>query len=117
MEIFHAPVDRFVAAFMGEADFLAASTTRADFGSEALHGVDDETVVVLRPDDVTFSTDPDGRSRVVAAEFRGSTWYYTLQLPSGSEVHATRSHLVHVPVGTVVTVAITDGHHPTTLPS
>jgi len=115
VEIFHSPVDRFVAAFMGEADFLPAVTTRADFGPNTLNGVGDDAVVVLRPDDVTFSTDPAGASRVVDAEFRGSTWCYTLRLPSGAEVHATRSHLVHVPIGTPVTAAITDGHHPTIL--
>ena len=109
-DVFHAPVDRFVAAFMGEADFL----TRG----EASGLVDErwpdagDALVMLRPDDVTFTADERGDATVVAAEFRGSVWNYTVELASGSRVHAIRSHLERVPPGTTVTATVRPGHTP-----
>ncbi|MGB0114662.1 MAG: ABC transporter ATP-binding protein [Ilumatobacteraceae bacterium] len=114
--VFHSPADRFVGAFMGEADFLTAATARADFATPLLSGVDDDRLVMLRPDDVTFTADGSGRAEVIDAEFRGSSWCYTLRLDSGAAVHSTRSHLVHVDVGTTVTAMIVDGHEPVVIP-
>ncbi len=114
--VFHAPVDEFVAAFMGDADFMSAATARAEFGPETTDGAPDDTVVVLRPDDVTFAVDDGGTAVVVDAEFRGSTWNYTLRLSSGCDVHSVQSHLVRVPLGTAVTAAVTPGHQPVHLP-
>jgi hypothetical protein len=65
---------------------------------------------------VTFSDQADGPAEVVAAEFRGSTWCYTLRLPSGATVQSTRSHLRHVAVGTRVRPALVPGHRPVVLP-
>ena len=107
--VFHAPASRFVAAFMGEADFVR----RAEAGALA----DDrwptgDAVVMVRPDDVTFHVDGPGDAVVSAAEFRGSVWNYELRLDSGATVHAIRSHLEHVAVGTRVAASIRAGHRP-----
>ncbi len=114
--VFHQPVDSFVAAFMGDADFVPVAAARAEFGSDVVGGTRDDTVVVLRPDDVTFAVDDRGSAVVVDAEFRGSTWNYRLKLSSGCDVHSMRSHLLRVPIGTAVTPAITPGHRPIHLP-
>jgi hypothetical protein len=101
---------------MGDADFLSAATARAEFGPETTNGAPDDTLVMLRPDDVTFVVDDAGTAIIRHAEFRGSTWNYSLRLSSGSDVHSIRSHLVHVPVGTHVTAMINPGHHPVQIP-
>ena len=102
---------------MGEADFVSAGTTRSDLSGGAIDvtldaRIGDDALVMLRPDDVTFRIDPDGTATVVDAEFRGSTWCYTLELRSGARVRTIRSHLAHVPVGATVAPAIADGHRP-----
>lgn len=109
-EVFHAPADRFVAAFMGEADFL----TRREAGGlvDERWPDGDDALVMLRPDDVTFTADGQGEATVVAAEFRGSVWNYTVELASGARVHAIRSHLEHVPPGTTVSATVRPGHTP-----
>jgi iron(III) transport system ATP-binding protein len=112
--VFHSPANRFVAAFMGEAAFLAGDSADLDLlGTPAAPGA----VVMLRPDDVTFADEADGPAEVVAAEFRGSTWCYTLRLPSGASVQSTRSHLRHVAVGTRVRPALVPGHGPVAIPA
>jgi iron(III) transport system ATP-binding protein len=112
-QVFHSPTNRFVAAFMGEAAFLAGESADLDLlGTPAAPGA----IVMLRPDDVTFADEVDGPAEVVGAEFRGSTWCYTLRLPSGATVQSTRSHLRHVAVGTRVRPALVPGHYPVVLP-
>lgn len=113
--VFHTPATRFVASFMGEADFLnvtdvAPLAAGVDLGPSAAGNV-----VVVRPDDVTFSPDPDGAAVVRGAEFRGSTWCYTIELPSGSRVRSIRPHLEHVEPGATVRVALVAGHRPVVL--
>jgi iron(III) transport system ATP-binding protein len=108
--VFHAPVDRFVAAFMGEADFLTRREATGLVDERWPDG--DDALVMLRPDDVTFATDERGGATIVAAEFRGSVWNYTVELASGARVHAIRSHLEHVPPGTTVTASVRPGHTP-----
>lgn len=104
--VFHTPTSRFVASFMGEADFLSADDLRA-LGAAAT-----APVAMVRPDDVTFSATDAGRATVVAAEFRGTMWCYTLRLDNGSSVRSTRSHLDRVPVGTRVEPVLLPGHEP-----
>jgi iron(III) transport system ATP-binding protein len=112
-DVFHAPSSRFVAAFMGEADFVR----RPDAGplADERWPDDDDALVMVRPDDVTFTVTVDGsagNARVTATEFRGSVWNYELTLESGATVHAIRSHLEHVATGTEVTAVIRPGHLP-----
>ncbi|MFW6091249.1 MAG: ABC transporter ATP-binding protein, partial [Actinomycetota bacterium] len=89
--VFHAPATRFVATFMGEADFLPGrrdgTTAATPWGTVPVlvpepggaldaAGVD----VMVRPDDVHFSPDPAGAAVVRRAEFRGSFVVYHLDL-------------------------------------
>lgn len=111
--VFHEPSDRFVAAFMGEASFLPWGDAVAEIaGAEVDGAIDDTTVVMVRPDDVAFARSDEGPAEIVAVEFRGSTWCYTLRLPSGSTVRSLRSHLDRLAVGTRVQVAMRPGHRP-----
>lgn len=116
-DVFHHPRSRFVASFMGEAAFVPVAEAR-----QAVAGLPDAapegtgTVMVLRPDDVTFRVDDAGTALVVGAEFRGSTWCYRLRLASGTEVLSVRSHLERVEVGTTVVAAVRPGHLPVLIP-
>jgi iron(III) transport system ATP-binding protein len=105
--VFHTPTSRFVASFMGEADFLSADDLRALGAATAT-----APVAMVRPDDVTFAATDGGRATVVAAEFRGTMWCYTLRLDNGHSVRSTRSHLDRVAVGTRVEPVLLPGHEP-----
>lgn len=120
-QVFHAPANRFVGAFMGEASFVAAATARAELGAESLGGVPDDRTVMVRPDDVCFDacadgTDAAGDGEIVGAEFRGSTWRYTIRLDSGALVQSVRSHLVRTEIGSRIRVSMVPGHTPFVIP-
>jgi iron(III) transport system ATP-binding protein len=114
--VFTEPANHFVAGFIGEANFLVADST----GATELGRFDGDAVpagaeVLVRPDDVVL--DSTGlEAEVVAAEYRGPVWSYTLRLPSGALVRSTQSHTTRIEVGARVRVAV-GPHHPTIHPS
>jgi len=118
-QVFHQPTSRFVAAFMGEASFLAIDHHGATAASTELGPLEPleapiptDAVAMVRPDDMTFEVDAGGDAEVVAVEFRGPTYCYTLRLRSGAVVQATRSHLVRAEIGARVRAVLVDGHRP-----
>jgi iron(III) transport system ATP-binding protein len=121
-DVFHQPVNRFVAAFMGEASFLPiehdGEGLRIELGHlpAATGAVHAGAVAMVRPDDVDFVADPSGGAEIAAVEFRGSVWSYTVRLASGTLVRSSRAHLVRVDVGTRVRVGLVAGHQPVLIP-
>ena len=119
-EVFHQPATRFVAAFMGEADFLpvldptgAPSTILGPLDTGPVH---EGAIAMVRPDDITFEPDPAGDAEVVDREFLGSAWRYELRLDSGTTLRSIQSHLVDVPTSTRVRPSLSRGHRPVVLP-
>ena len=114
VEVFHQPVDRFVASFMGEADFTPMRDVNADFEGADL-AADAGAALMTRPDDVEFTVDDGGAATVERAEFRGTEWCYTIRLASGAAVRSLRFHVDQVDVGTRVTARLRPGHAPVIL--
>ena len=113
-EVFTQPANHFVAAFMGEANFLVAD----ERGATELGVLDGDEVaagseVLIRPDDVVLCADHNAgvEAEIVAAEYRGPIWSYTLRLPSGTLVRSTLSHAVRLPIGSTVRVTVGPHHN------
>ncbi|MFA5890755.1 MAG: ABC transporter ATP-binding protein [Actinomycetota bacterium] len=89
-EIYHTPATRFVADFVGEAEFLPAvvknNLLSTDLGSFALpnSGVTPGPgELMLRPEDIHLSLDPSSEAEVVAERFHGPFNRTVVRLPSG----------------------------------
>ena len=110
------PANRFVAGFMGDADFLPV---RRD-GDRAVTEVGELDVsssvvgsmAVVRPEEVAFEVEPDGPAQVVDVEFRGPSWHYTLRLDSGTVLRSSRARQTPVEIGTRVRPLLAAGHRP-----
>ncbi len=107
--IYHHPATRFVAEFVGAADFLPGVVTAAGivtelgaFANTDGHEVGERVEVMIRPDDVTFVPRPAGQSTIVARYFRGSENLYCIRLPSGHRVHSSQPSSIFFPPGTKV---------------
>jgi iron(III) transport system ATP-binding protein len=116
-EIYHRPVNRFVAEFLGAAAFLPGVVTGDEIRTElgrvgrpdgAASGASVD--VLVRPDDVTFVPSADGRAVLVERVFRGSEVRYTVELPSGLRLPCSQPSATTVPIGTRVSVGI-ELHH------
>ena len=122
-KVFEQPSTRFVASFMGDADFLPARVHRALLTCEigvvsTAPGWADSDVdvdVVLRPHEVALHPDPASPARVSAVEYHGAFVLHHVRLASGRTLRSWQPHSVRHPVGTPVAVAITAGTTPTLL--
>ena len=115
--IFHAPRSRFVATFMGIADFLpvcwGGESALSEIGAlPAPPGLRPEPhqEVMVRPDDIALWPSETGQGRIVAQIFQGAFYLYQVALPSGAVVHSLQSHTADYPVGTRVEVRLDSGH-------
>lgn len=135
--VFHQPVERFVAAFMGEASFLAVApgTLATALGpiepSASVDSGQDGGVAMVRPDDLEFWPATDGAEppagagadEIIATEYRGDRWCYTIRLGGrGSDrpnteatVQAYGSHLEPLAVGQRGLTELRPGHRQTLL--
>jgi iron(III) transport system ATP-binding protein len=116
-EIFHRPLTRFVADFIGETDFVPGTVT--DTGVETALGrlqrlldlpQGTAVTVAVRPDDVTFTPSANGNGRVVARRFTGIANVYRLRLSDGSEIHSWQPHTFEIAPGTAVQASIRPDH-------
>ncbi|MGA9747763.1 MAG: TOBE domain-containing protein, partial [Nocardioides sp.] len=124
--VFEEPATRFVASFMGDADFLRAHVHKALLTCEigvvstvpGWAGADVDVDVVLRPHEVALTPQPERTGpgpEVVAVEYHGAFVLHTVRLESGQTVRSWQPHSVRHPVGTAVSVSVVAGLTPTLL--
>ncbi|MBS1155084.1 MAG: transporter ATP-binding protein [Proteobacteria bacterium] len=95
-DLYHRPVDRFVASFVGEGEWLRAEVDTAgvvltELGTlSGIRCTEDPEMrqldVLIRPDDVVLDEAGQQTARVLAKAFRGAEFLYTLILPSGQQL-------------------------------
>ena len=107
--IYHEPATRFVAEFVGAADFLPGLVTQkgivteiGTFANVQARALAERVSVMLRPDDVTFVARHDGEGTILRRDFRGSETLYCLGLPSGDRVHSSQPSSAAFTAGTRV---------------
>lgn len=112
-DLYHRPVDRFVASFVGEGAWLPAlvddlGRVMTEMGE--LPGIrcmeergERELDVLIRPDDVVHDDACMQKARVLAKAFRGGECLYTLELQSGrrlfSRLASRRNHSLGEMIG------------------
>jgi len=116
-EIYHFPTTRFVADFVGEADFIDGvveegriATEIGVFKNGAKLEKGTKVQLMIRPDDITFDLDKKGEVVVESQIFKGSENLYTLRLASGKLVHSSRSSTLIVEEGKKVKVVANPTH-------
>ncbi|EMY34882.1 ABC transporter [Arthrobacter crystallopoietes BAB-32] len=122
-KVFEQPATRFVASFMGDADFLPAHVHNALLTCEigvvstvpGWANCDVDVDVVLRPHEVALSPDPQSPARVVSLEYRGAFLLHHIRLASGRTLRSWQPHQVRYAPGTPVSVTVAAGTTPTLL--
>ena len=95
-DLYHKPINHFVAEFIGRGVFLkgvvqANNQVSIEIGLLDLlqnHGnlIDDVVDVLLRADDILHEDNSPVQAEVVSKTFRGADFLYTLKLQSGVEI-------------------------------
>ncbi|MCZ7627351.1 MAG: ABC transporter ATP-binding protein [Candidatus Methylomirabilis sp.] len=95
--IYHTPASRFVARFVGSADFIPGlvqgerittelgvlPNQRGLAGGQAVE-------VMIRPDDIDLIPDQASKATVLTRQFRGADNLYCVRLPSGQKIHSSQ---------------------------
>ena len=115
--IYHTPQTRFVADFLGAADFLPAHVTAEGLQTEigllppaAALRSGQEVEVMVRPHDLRAEPAPAGHGAIASAEFVGDSWQYTVRLASGRSVRCLMPHTAVYSLGTSVAVSFSADH-------
>jgi iron(III) transport system ATP-binding protein len=114
--IFQMPRTRFIASFLGRADFVPATVTADGLLTEvglvpllAPLPAGSTVDLLVRADDVTIGSRGD-TGVIVARQFRGTHLLYRVQLPSGRVIHSSADHTAPFQPGMRVAVSIDPGH-------
>jgi len=114
--LYHTPATRFVADFVGEADFLPGEvqdgivTEVGTFQDRSGLPKGARVELMIRPDDVHFEPCEDGNGVIAGRRFRGSENRYLLLLPSGSRLRSSQSSDRVLARGTKVKVVVRPTH-------
>ncbi|MCV6636874.1 ABC transporter ATP-binding protein [Candidatus Albibeggiatoa sp. nov. NOAA] len=114
-ELYHQPVNHFVAEFIGQGVLLAGKVQDShqimtDLGMlkngklPSHITIGDDIHVLLRPDDVIYDGNSPVKGKIIEKRFRGAEYLYTLQLQNGSEVFCLvpshhHNHALHEEIG------------------
>jgi len=110
-KVYHYPVNRAVAQFVGQATFVPArlngTLAESDLGHFAFEtrGSAPELVdLLVRPRDVSLEVDLQGIAVVLSRQFQGPETVYLVQLPCGVQLQTSQPSYVDIPVGARVRV-------------
>jgi iron(III) transport system ATP-binding protein len=110
-QVYHHPATRFVAEFVGAADFIpgfvsegGTTTELGPIASPPGYPLGLPVDIMIRPDDIDFMPHPEGDAVVIGCQFRGAEHLYRVRLPSGAWVHSVQPSTTVYPVGTRVRV-------------
>ena len=115
--IYHLPASRFVAEFVGQADFIPGEirhhAVTTEIGALPLpqdyHG-SDRVMVMIRPDDIEICGEDTCEARIESRQFRGSENLYGIRLPSGHIIHSSESSTKFYALNTQVSVKMMATH-------
>ncbi|WP_130472306.1 ABC transporter ATP-binding protein [Candidatus Magnetaquicoccus inordinatus] len=119
-ELYHQPVDRFVAGFIGQGAFLHGICLGAEGintelgilqGKQNYSGTKGAPLqVLIRPDDVLPDEHSAIKAQVVRRAFKGAEILYTLRLQSGCQLYSLfPSHQDHA-LGDWVSIRVATDH-------
>ena len=118
--LYHAPINRFVANFIGEGVFVKGSvtsdntvtTTLGVFSGEMVNsykrGQDIE--ILIRPDDVKYDPSSKIQGQVTRKAFKGAQTLYTISTPNRDELMSLLPSHENHEVGDIIGVSIHTDH-------
>ncbi|CUB05705.1 ABC transporter ATP-binding protein [Marinomonas fungiae] len=119
-EIYHEPVSRFAAMFIGQGDFLPAvvcgeNCVHSDLGEirgRLNHGFASgaEVDLLVRPDDILHDDDSAFKGLIVSKWFRGSYFLYRVKLPSGKVTYCFASSHHNHSIGQEIGLSVNLDH-------
>lgn len=119
-DIYHNPNSRFIAQFVGTADFLPVKTVlnkvSTCLGSfdlpQQINNVD-QLEIMIRPDDIEIHTNSnEPNATITSSTFQGGNYIYKVAMDSGEVVQCLKHHAVQIALDSRVFVSMSSHHKP-----
>jgi iron(III) transport system ATP-binding protein len=111
--LYHRPASRFVAGFVGRAQFLPGvinhghiATELGRFPLQSPMPQGSSAEALLRPDDLHITLDTNGKALVIGREFGGATVRYAVRLPSSRVIDVIQPSIHLIPLDSTVSVEV-----------
>lgn len=119
-DIYHNPRSKFIAKFVGTADFIQVrSESNKAFtclGSFDLpNGVNnaEQLEIMIRPDDIEIDTNlKQANGSVMSSIFQGGSYIYKVAMNNGETLQCWNHHSIQIPLGSRVSVSMSPHHKP-----
>ena len=118
-EIYLRPRTRFVAAFMGQTDFIAGQVVEGGVVTplgplviETGLALGTQLEVALRPIHVALTAGDNPNGRIISRQFQGNAYLYRVALGNDLIIHSWQPHQAHFADGQAVQVTIRPGSRP-----
>jgi len=118
--LYHAPISRFVANFIGDGVFIKGQMVSENLVVTSLGEIRGETInidnigkdvdVLIRPDDVKYDADSPIQGQVMRKAFKGAQTLYTLITTSGDTLMSLVPSHDDYEIGDVIGVSIEADH-------
>lgn len=115
--IYHLPASRFVAEFVGQADFIPGeirqqfvTTEIGDLPLPKDYQGAHQVMVMIRPDDIKICNSGKGGAHIETRQFRGSENLYGIRLKSGNLIHSSESSTLFYALDTQIGVKVVATH-------
>jgi iron(III) transport system ATP-binding protein len=115
--IYHTPATRFIAGFVGSADFVPGlvqgeriTTELGTFPNQQGLSVGRAVELMIRPDDIDLVPDEASEATVLTRQFRGADNLYCVRLPSGRKIHSNQGSTKFIEPGTRVSIQANPTH-------
>ncbi len=110
-EVYHRPVSRTVATFLGPASFLRGTVSSEGvvcelgvLSVEAGGEIGRPVEILLRPQALSVTPDPNGIGTILGQTFRGASRVYHVRLASGTELRCAARPSVHLALNQRVSI-------------
>lgn len=113
---FNQPANKFVARFLGEANFLPGNlepnsqtieTALGKIKSTSAIPKTTEIELMIRPSDLSLSSASPTNGRIIETRYEGETRFYKVQLSSGTVLSVRTNHQNHFAIDQQVLVTLT----------
>ncbi len=118
--LYHKPKTPFIGKFIGQGSFISGTLLdkgmiRCELGNIRGDQPDEwpvgtNVMVLIRPDDITFSPESTCKAKITQKTFAGIATVYELQLPSGQIVESSLHSHLDFRIGDTIAIRLASDH-------
>ncbi|OKY26045.1 ABC transporter ATP-binding protein [Thalassotalea sp. PP2-459] len=114
-ECYTTPVNKFVARFLGDANFIQGEYSSTEgvvtsiMGKSVIHiheNLEDNVELLVRPEDLNLQANDKGIGKIIWSRYEGKSRLFLVELATGEQLRVRESNTLQLQTGQSVSIAI-----------